>query len=328
MIPWRTGFSEGTALLGRAGNAAFLSYALYDETRMLRSPQPPMPVIVGSPRSGTTLLRLMLDSHPELAIPPETGFLPLGARLSGSGDALRDAFFRAVTGYPRRSPNWPDHQVPAEEFRAALEAVDPFCVADGFRTFYTLYAGRFGKRRWGDKTPRYVHHLESIGKVLPEAHFVHLMRDGRDVAVSLRQCSFSPGADIGVQARYWRDNVLAARSQGRRCAHYLELRFEDLVRDPEAALRRVCGSVGLEFHGNVLRHHERASERLREHGDRRGAGGELLVTREERRKTQTHATRPPDPSRVGLWREALSEAERARFEDVAGDLLQQLGYGG
>lgn len=71
-----------------------------DETAL----QPPMPIIVGVPRSGTTLLRFMLDAHPEMAIPPETGFLVLAPQLLAEGNVLRTTFFEAVTGYPPEAP--------------------------------------------------------------------------------------------------------------------------------------------------------------------------------------------------------------------------------
>src|SRR5436190_22507250 len=82
-------------------------------TAVANSP-PAMPIIVGSPRSGTTLLRFMLDSHPELAIPPETGFLLLGEQLVREGDDLRERFADAVTLYPPESPGWADFGIPAE----------------------------------------------------------------------------------------------------------------------------------------------------------------------------------------------------------------------
>src|SRR5688500_2115287 len=115
----------------------------------------PMPIIVGAPRSGTTLLRFMLDAHPDLAIPPETAFLTVGPTLKGKGDKLRERFFHAVTNYPEASPAWPDFEIPADKFRSALDEIEPFEVSEGFRAFYRLYAARFGKSRWGDKTPIY-----------------------------------------------------------------------------------------------------------------------------------------------------------------------------
>src|SRR5688572_7375160 len=174
--------------------------SLINEQSKEQTPCAPLPMIVGSPRSGTTLLRLMLDAHPELAIPPETGFLVLGEQLAEEGEAARDQFFAAVTGYPPDAPAWLDFGIPAETFRLRLRQLDPFTVSDGFRLFYRMYAQRFGKPRGGDKTPMYCRHLQAIERLLPEARFVHIIRDGRDAAVSLRRQWFSPGHDIQTQA--------------------------------------------------------------------------------------------------------------------------------
>jgi len=286
----------------------------------------PMPVIVGSPRSGTTLLRLILDAHPDLAIPPETGFLLLGSRLSGRGGAARDGFFDAVTSYPSEAPAWADFHIPAGEFRDRLTELRPFSAAEGFRLFYRMYAERFGKTRWGDKTPIYCRHLRALQKLLPEAHFIHVIRDGRDAALSLREQWFSPGPDITAQARYWRENVLTARRQGRFCRHYVEVRYEELVREPEPLVRRLCSVLRLDFHPGMLRYYERAAERLREHETRRRPDGSVLVTHERRLEQQSATTMAPDATRIGRWRHALSSEECRRFGEVAGDALRQFGY--
>src|SRR5882672_5844881 len=100
----------------------------------------PMPIVVGVLRSGTTLLRLMLDSHPELAIPPETGFLVGASQLEGSGDELRDRLIQVMT----ELETWQDFDLPMAEIRRELGTLEPFRVADGVRAFYRLYASRFG----------------------------------------------------------------------------------------------------------------------------------------------------------------------------------------
>src|SRR4029434_6926754 len=136
------------------------------------------PFIVGVPRSGTTLLRIMLDAHPQLAIPPETGFLSRLVRLpwlwaAGLG---RRRLLTIIT----RAESWPDFHLDAHALAEALDAVKPFTLADGLRAFYRLYAARFNKSLWGDKTPLYGRHAYSIARLLPEARFIHLIRDGRD----------------------------------------------------------------------------------------------------------------------------------------------------
>lgn len=286
----------------------------------------PVPFIVGSPRSGTTLLRLMLDSHPELAIPPETGFLPAVRDLKERGEALRERFFEAIVTFPANAPAWDDFQISAETFQARLAAVRPFTAASGVRLFYRMYAARFGKPRWGDKTPLYSHHLRAIQEMLPEARFIHLVRDGRDAAVSLREHWFSPGRDIAVQATFWRDNLLAARREGAACRHFLEVRFEDLVRNPEAVLREICDFISLDFRPEMLRHDERASRRLEEHGARYAADGSLVVSRDDRREQQAQSSRRPDPDRIGAWKLLLSPEECRCFGEIAGDLLAAYGY--
>jgi hypothetical protein len=285
-----------------------------------------MPIIVGSPRSGTTLLRLMLDSHPEMAIPPETGFLPAAQKLEGKGDELRERFFEMIVTFPASAPAWGDFQIRKEAFHARLEEIRPFSIADGFRLFYRMYAARFGKARWGDKTPLYCQHLPYLQDLLPEARFIHLVRDGRDAAVSLRERWFSPGFEIETQAHHWRDNVEAARRDGPGCRHFLEVRFEDLVQAPEAVLRRICGFVDLDYHPDMLRFPERAPGRLEEHRTRYRPDGSVLVSHEERLRQQAHVQNPPDASKIGIWRQALSEEEARRFEEIAGDLLAAYGY--
>jgi hypothetical protein len=278
-----------------------------------------MPVIVSVGRSGTTLLRLMLDSHPELAVPPETGFLPAiwERREELDAETLADLVVAA--------PQWPDFHLDEAELRAALRALRPFSAAEGTRCFYRLYARRFGKRRWGDKTPVYGRHMPAIQDLLPEARFLHLIRDGRDVALSLRPLWFAPGQDARTLAAHWRDGIEAARRDAPACRHYLEVRYEDLVAEPERVLARVCGFLDFAYTPEMLGYPARAAARLGEVRDQRQADGRL-VTREERLGFHPLLTAPPRPERTGRWRREMSAVEIAEFEAVAGDLLAALGY--
>lgn len=285
----------------------------------------PMPVVVGAPRSGTTLLRFMLDAHSELAIPPETAFLRLGPDLI-TRRVNAEEFSRVITGFPETAPAWDDFGINAETFRAALGQLRPFTVADGFRTFYRLYAARFGKSRWGDKTPLYCKSMGAIRQVLPEARFIHIIRDGRDAALSLRRMWFSPGQDIETQAAYWRDCVSAARAASAGHTDCLEVRYESLIRDPASVLGEICRFTEIGFEESMLEYHLRTPERLAEHRTRLRADGTPLVTHDRRVDQVRLTTSPPDPSRVGRWRSEMSPEEQHRFSAVAGDLLEALGY--
>lgn len=268
----------------------------------------------------------MLDAHSELAIPPETGFLTVSDKLSGTADKGRGKFFDAVVNYPEQLTVWPDFEIPKEDFWTALCAITPFTVAEGFRTFYRMYAARHGKKRWGDKTPIYCKHLNTIRRVLPEARFIHIIRDGRDAALSLRRMWFSPGWDIETQASYWRDCVLTARAQGIGRNDYIEVRYEELVLNSRETLERVCGHIGLTYDDAMLKYYERAGERLREHKGRTLADGTTFLTQEQRFAQQARTTQPLDVSCVFAWKSAMDQKERKGFQLVAGDLLEELGY--
>lgn len=294
--------------------------------KSLESHLKPMPIIVGSPRSGTTLLRFMLDSHSKLTIPPETGFLALAPKLRGRGDKLREKFFRAVINHPQPISGWPDFEISEGAFWTALTEINPFNVAEGFRAFYRLYAARLGKPRWGDKTPLYCRELDTIRRVLPEGRFIHIIRDGRDTALSLRRMWFSPGWEIETQAAYWRKNILSARRAGLGRPDYMEVRYEDVILSTRVALERVCAFASLSYEDSMLTYYTRAPERLREHKGRLRTDGTPLITREQRLRQQKRTTEPPDPACVFAWKRSMSTEERRRFQLVAGDLLKDLGY--
>ena len=281
----------------------------------------PAPFVVGMGRSGTTLLRLMLDAHPALAIPAETHFI---------SELLAAPPLDGVTCLARleAAPHWGDFHLTGTDFGARLRALHPFALDKAVRLFFACYAAGQGKPRWGDKTPTYVEQIASIGNLLPEARFVHLVRDGRDVALSYRDKWFGPGGDARAAARLWRERILRARAQARTLApgRYLELRFEDLVADPCHWLQMVCAFIDLPFDPVILDYPARAAMRLGEMGDRLDEAGRVAVPRARRLSIHPHTSHPPDPAQVGKWRLGLSAEELALVEAEAGDLLTELGY--
>lgn len=286
------------------------------------SSHPPSPFIVGVGRSGTTLLRLMLDAHAELAIPPETHFIPALLALRSEGDLLRREFADIVT----HVHSWPDFHISVETLGQALEAIRPFDVASGLRCFYRLYASRFCKPRWGDKTPIYSRHLCAIQQTLPEARFIHVIRDGRDVALSLRALWFGPGNDLEAQARDWVWRIRDTRQEAQSCNHYLEIRYETLVSEPRRVLERVCDFLELHYDPAMENYHLTASARLEELLDRYDIDGRVTVPKERRREIHTMTHLLPQTSRIGRWRTEMVNDERRRFEAIAGDMLRDLGY--
>ena len=286
----------------------------------------PMPVIVGCPRSGTSLLAVMLDSHPELAVPPETSFIGPVSWLHGPSDALRRAFFEVVTADRITVSNWSDFGLDKDVLWRRLEALEPFTVSAGLRAFYALYAGEEGKPRYGEKTPGYVFLMPQIAALLPEAHFIHIIRDPGDTALSLRKTWFAPGQDFRVLGAEWKKHVEAGRRASTLVRRYLEVRFEDLVLQPERELRRVCEYLALAWDPRMLDYGEQGAARLGRLQGRLHARGPVMVEREERTRIHVNLTRPPDPDRLEVWRREMTAAERSVLEDAAGPLVRELGY--
>ncbi len=285
--------------------------------------RPPSPFVVGVGRSGTTLLRLMLDAHPELTIPPETHFVPELIAAARRRRATPEELVEIVVAQRQ----WGDFGLDAEELRRRLAALDPLTAGAALRAFYGLYAERVGKPRWGDKTPIYVEHMREIAGALPEACFVHLIRDGRDVALSRIRRALDEPPPAGRIAQAWKRRITAARKQARRLDHYIELRYEDLVAETEPALRRVCEFIDLGYDVAMLDYHRRAGERLSEMaGDLPARGGKALRPGSERLAAHALAAEPPRAERVGAWREEMRPEDVAAFEDAAGGLLEELGY--
>jgi hypothetical protein len=274
------------------------------------------------------MLRLMLDAHSELAIPPETQFVPElidAAEEAGAGPAQ---LAEMLVTHPR----FEDFGIDADEIRRAFVQIEPFEVGDSIRAFFKLYAAKEGKSRWGDKTPAYALCMRKIQRNIPEARFIHLIRDGRDVRLSqLGRGSNHPTPE--QHARRWRRRVQAARDQGEKLSHYIEVRYEDLVADPEPQLRRLCEFCGLDWDPDMLRFHERAAARLQEIA-RPLAGGEKQRANHQGRDRSAEdrlhhhrlTSEPPRTDRIAKWRTMMSASDQAGFAAGAGDLLAELGY--
>jgi hypothetical protein len=289
-----------------------------------RSDHPPAPFIVGVGRSGTTMLRLMLDAHPELAIPPETHFVPdlIDAIEGGASPAEAVEVMRSVR-------QWGDLQIEAAEVLERFERLDRFEPDAALRAFYVIYAARHEKPRWGEKTPAYVRHMRKIERALPEARFIHVIRDGRDVALSRWKRTLGEGkrAPASQVAEGWQRRIRRAQKQGRRLRHYLELRYEDLVTDTEPNLRRISDFLEIDFDPAMLRYYEHAADRMAEMArDLPASDGKPTRPGEERMQAHAMTQKPPDPGAMYRWKERMSPEDVAAFDAAAGELLGELGY--
>jgi hypothetical protein len=284
----------------------------------------PAPFVVGVNRSGTTLMRMMLDAHPDLTMPPETHFVPELIDVAEAGNATPEAFLATIT----KQREWGDFGLTEEQLLEAFGAIEPLNAGDALREFYALYAERIGKPRCGEKTPIYVKSIRKISGALPEARFLHVIRDGRDVALSIRDRATKEHS-IEAIAERWVRRIGQARRQSSKLAEgaYKEIRYEGLVLDTEAVLREVCEFFELPWDDAILDYHERSAERLEEMKRELPADGKRTTLSVERRMaTHARTTQAPDPSRVSRWRESMDREQRREFESIAGELLAELGY--
>ena len=258
----------------------------------------------------------MLDAHPSLAIPPESDFVPVVARAPSA-----DAFLEGVLGHWRIR----DFQIDATAVERAVREVRPFDVGAALRCVYREYARKFGKPRWGAKTPGYIRYMTLIADVLPEAHFIHVIRDGRDAWVSIRDLWFGPNT-VEEAAETWQEWIRDARRDAAALPHYTEVRYERLVSEPEIVLRELCEYLQLPWDDAMLRFEERAPERVAEVITDYREEGRLVATVAQRHEIHALTSRPPDASRAGRWRRELPAEEVATFEAIAGETLTALGY--
>ena len=267
----------------------------------------------------------MLDSHPDLAIPPETHFLPKLIRLveeAEPGQDARAAALELITTHRR----WPDFGLSADELEARLRSGERLRSGDAARAFYEAYAAAHEKPRWGEKTPQYLKTLKRIAAALPEAHFIHIIRDGRDVALSLLEVSWGPKTveDAAVQ---WTTQIRRARRKARSVAHYSEVRYEGLVADPEPIIRRVCEFCDLSFDAAMLAYHRTAPARMKGVArDLELGGGHGEIGAEERARQHALVSEAPRGERAGRWRTDMQPRDVAAFEAIAGPTLAELGY--
>ncbi|MEE9293701.1 MAG: sulfotransferase [Phycisphaerae bacterium] len=261
--------------------------------------------IVGAPRSGTTLVRLILNMHSRLCVPPESHFIPELVKGLRHGWTTKD-FWNAITAHAR----FIEWELDPELFRTKLSMANADW-REVFSLVYEEYAQHVRKVRWGDKTPGYVRHLKLLNQIFPDAKIIHVIRDGRDVACSLQSVPWYEGT-LADCANYWRVNVKRGCRHGRRFdkKRYLEIRYENLVNNPEGTIREVCHFIGEDFEPAMLQYYLDAEEQMPEHS----------------MAYHQNLMQPINQTAVRRWERDMSAADVATFETYAGSLLRTLGY--
>ena len=259
--------------------------------------------VVGSARSGTTLLRMMLNAHPKIALPPESRFVV--ELYDGSDDVNVADLLERLKEHKR----WRTWGLPIESVATELAGRERAPYADVLEACYRAFARTRNKSLYGDKTPRYVEHIDLLHHLWPQARFVHLVRDGREIALSYADVPFGP-KNVAKVARLWDRRVGRGMAAGRTLPEdqYLELRYERLLLDPEDCLNTLTGFLGIEFDPGMLEFNTLAR-------------GEVL---DRARIYNPHVTEKI--ARTRSWAEQMPISQVEVFEVIAGETLSALGY--
>ena len=253
--------------------------------------------IGGCGRSGTTLLRELVSRHSRIACGPESHI------LSG------------LVSLKRLSGGWQLDRNEVQQLFDTSSSIVRFAEA-----FFRNYAERQAKPRWADKSPGNVRYIHRLLSRFPNAQFVHIIRDGRDVVCSLRHHPRERIVDgVVVQrgvvnpidkcARRWAADV-ACGLPFRGHPRYTEVRYEELVREPEATLQKLCSFLGEPFEAQML---QAGTDRERE-----AEPGRWL--------NNANASAEVAQRSIGRWQKDLAPDERQTVVRIAGELLVTLGY--
>ncbi len=270
--------------------------------------------IIGAPRSGTTLLQYMLRSHPALSLPTAEShfFIPFQARRAEFGDLSQKENLRALLGeiYDFKQSFF-DSDVHGIDYD--VERLTEILSKQGCDTLPAVISGIFranaaaeGKSRWGDKTPYYILHLDTLNEMFPNAQFIHLIRDGRDCALSMLKRRWDLQIYNTYHAAYtWDRYVKAGRAFGSRHddRKYFELRYEDILDRPEETIGALCAFLDVAYDESVINFRKS-----------KGQGKTPLLKK------------PLKKDNRDKWRGAMSERALRIFESQAGETLRACGY--
>jgi hypothetical protein len=277
----------------------------------------PYVFFVGCPRSGTTMLGRMVNAHPQIAVIHELQWI---ARYFEKRKGLTENGSVTPRLIPKlmANPRFARLQVGAHELERLIGAGE-MTYSSFVTALFDLYGAAKRKSLVGEKNPGYGRSLPTLHSLWPKARFVHLIRDGRDVCLSILSWDKAARASgrfhkawesdpVAATALFWEWNVRLAREAGAALGPelYHEIRYEALVEDPSRECAKLCAFLEVPTDGAMLRSHER-----RRQPDPALEGRQVWL-----------------PVTPGLrdWRTQMSPHDLERFEAAAGGLLDELGY--
>jgi hypothetical protein len=258
------------------------------------------------------MLQLMLHGHPRIAIPPETRFLiPAYEARAEFGDLSdpgnRETLARWIVD--REKTRFADLGLDPQQVVDEIVA-GPGTLGSALGIVFRAYARRFGKDRWGDKRPGYFQSIPVLVRLFPDVQIVHLIRDGRDCVASLKEMPWYKQDSFHALST-WIEAVRAGRRAARVLGpdSYRELRYEDLIDDPERELTGLCRFLGVDYDPRMAEPSAVAPEAV------------------PSRKTWHRRTHEKvSAARSGTWEQRLEPWEISLCEAEAGPHLRSLGY--
>ena len=267
--------------------------------------------IVGSSRSGSTLLRLMLAAHSRIAIPAETWYLAELVEEFPSDRLLQESEIGKAIAVMTNHYTWPDMGLDAAEVRCRVANLSGVRLRDLVEIVYRWHLEVEGKSRWGDKTPPYIEIVPSLAAMFGDAKFIHLIRDGRDVAKSFQKHGWN-GPWMHGYTREWLRAVELDMSLSKTPLNERILRvlYEDLVLHPEATLRKICTFIDERFEDRMLLWQGKANNAIPDRD----------------KKFHSGLSRDLNPSDVGRWKREMTSREIFVAEALIGTQLSHFGY--
>lgn len=277
--------------------------------------------IIGRPRSGTTLLQLFFDAHPNVQIPSECMYIgQLGAHYRFTYIWTKveiDNFIHDLSRTWLFSPDKFNIRKIAEEL---TENAQDLTAAIAFKIVAKNFKSVYEKKEillLGDKNPFYSQVFGGIFQAIPNAKFILLIRDPRDNHISLFNSRFT-APSITYDTLYWRKTIRTVeRFQKFFPKRFYIIKYEDLVADPEKYLTEMCSFLGIPFVPEMLQYRERKTADFTK---------VIFTTDEYFNANHTSILEPVNTSKIGGWKTRLSKSSIRKAERIAGEYLDKYGY--